>query len=57
LEGGHLPTRVKISGQQSMLKDVGNKQNSQGMQVEQYDNQCLSNDGFNTKPKRGEVNV
>jgi hypothetical protein len=40
-----------------MLKDVGNRQNSQGMQVEQCNNQGLSKDGFNTKPKRGEVNV
>jgi hypothetical protein len=38
VEGGHLPTWLKISGQQSMLKDVGNRQNLQSMQVEQYGN-------------------
>lgn len=57
MEGGHLLTWVKISGQQSMLKDVGNRQNLQSMQVEQYDNQGLSKDGSNTKPKCGNVNV
>jgi hypothetical protein len=40
-----------------MLKDVGNRQNLQGMQVEQYDNQGLFKDGSNTKPRHGEFNV
>ncbi len=57
VEGGQLLTWAKISGQQSMLKDVGNKQNLQSMQVEQYGNQGLSIDGSNTKPRCGNVNV
>jgi hypothetical protein len=57
VEGGLLPTWIKISGKKWMLKDVGNRQILQGMQVEQYNNQGLSKDGPNTKPRHGEVNV